>query len=121
MKRNRIDVLVQCDADALQTVLDVLKGTAELISAKPAKPAQVIQPVSRFRDGKRVKGINGIQLAMTVLKAAGGSLVHMDTFKEAFVAKGFMATSASPVLTELFAAGKVERPMPGFFRLPVAG
>lgn len=107
-------VLLHVRSPMPPTVLQVLEKSATLISVTPTTPNQTSEPptghkkVQHYVNGKRHKGISGIDLLIETLRAHSG-ICTTDQLTKAFVDRGFAVSSASPIVSELIKAGKLRR------------
>lgn len=76
-----------------------LRGVVPVKTDEPA-------PKNRYINGKRDKGISGIDL---VLKTLQGCASTLPTLTKIFVAQGFAETSVSSVISRLLDEGRVRK------------
>lgn len=101
-------VLLHVPESQLTTVLDVVRVPTVLVSVTPTEESRnsPMPHVSRFRNGKRNKGITGVQLAEKY--ATETKRVFAGTeLRDVFVQHGFAENSYSPCLNRLVKAGKI--------------
>ncbi len=114
-------VTLRVSSSRLGTVLEALKGAAELLSVLPCEAPSVAKPTRAFAyvNGKRNKGINGPELVMKSLQEREPRT--REEFTRIFVSHGFAETSFSPALTSLKEKGLVTLVAPGKYGLTAKG
>lgn len=112
-------VTLKVTSSRLATVLEALKGAAELLSVLPCEEAEArVHKKKSYANGKRDKGIRASELVLTALSSG---VLTVGQLTSIFIAKGFAENSVSPALSELNARGLVESPERGCWRLTGAG
>jgi hypothetical protein len=112
-------VLLKVSSSRLATVLEALKGAADLLSVLPCDEAPV--RASRSSGGKRNKGVSGRALALAALRRAAPGSMTIAQIVKIFVERGFSPNSPSPALAELKGKGLVELTEPGRYRITEKG
>jgi hypothetical protein len=116
-------ITLKVNGNRLATVLEALKGAAELVSVLPCEePARLLprRDGPYYAGGKRNKGISGQTLALQAFKKANGSITTTQLAK-IFGANGFAPASNSPAIAALAQQGLVERVELGRWRLTDKG
>lgn len=89
--------------DKLGTITEVLKGEAQVIEI--VTPTQRTKPPIRERR-ERKHSVHGDDILLEIIKEHPGG-ISREELKNAFVAKGYAATSESSYLSRLCRNGKV--------------
>jgi hypothetical protein len=121
---NFLSVTFHVESRKLPTVLEVVRGSATLVSVLPmteevSAPREASEGSNgqRYHGGKRDKGISGESLVLKVLEQYTG-LATFSQFAQAFEEHGFAKNSASPALSIAVAAQKVRALGGGRYCLP---
>lgn len=98
-------VTLAVSAKLLPSLLEVVTPQANLLGVELVKdgtPAEPKEPIKRihYKDGKRLKGISGKDLAIQILRTEPRLFSYKEMAEE-FVRHGFAANSTSPVLSNL--------------------
>lgn len=97
-KELMFDVHIRTTAGRLQMIVDVLDGSAEVISVKRAEDRTVKRTKRTYVGGKRDKGITGLDLITQTL--AKGPMTQAS-LQNLFLAKGFADSSCGAALSKL--------------------
>lgn len=104
------DVTIRTSEKRLGTLLGVITEDREyeLRTVTAVNNASLVAqaPSQRFRDGKRNKGISGVDLIIQTLR--GGKPLTLKDLEKVFEGRGFALSSASPVLFRLRDEGRVK-------------
>ncbi len=114
-------VTLRVSSSRLGTVLEALKGAAELLSVLPCEAPSVAKPTRAlaYVNGKRNKGISGPELVLKSLREREPRT--REEFAAIFTLHGFAETSFSPSLTGLKEKGLVALVAPGKYGLTQKG
>lgn len=100
-------VTYKTDALSLPTILQIMEGTAALVSIREA-PVDVTAPTplpaSIVRTKTSIKGMDGQKLLRQILTQGGKTVAQIET---AFVETGYAGNSAKARLSEAVRAGQV--------------
>jgi hypothetical protein len=102
------DVTIRVSERRLGTLLGIITEDHdfELRGVTRVSDASVPQvPEHRFRNGKRNKGISGVDLLIQTLK--GGRALSLKELEQVFEGRGFAAASAAGALSRLRSEGRV--------------
>lgn len=86
----------------------------EIVSITPEKSAIPTKKNMRYVEGKRLKGINGVDLLKELFKKK--KTRNTTELKDAFEANGFSENSMSPRLSGFLKEGLIERLSDGVYR-----
>jgi hypothetical protein len=115
-------VTLKVNGSRLATVLEALKGAAELLSVLPCEEAPSrASRSSGYVGGKRNKGVYGRALALAALRRAAPGSMTIAQIVKIFVERGFSPNLPSPALAELKVKGLVELTEPGRYRITEKG
>lgn len=120
------EMVVRVAAPSLTTVMEVLTGSAELISMRQveaeAAPLPTPHEPSRERrepfyaDGKRDKGIKAVDAVLHIMQP--GRVYNVRHLSAELVRRwNFAAASVNPAVSDLSADGRIERVGKGEYRL----
>jgi hypothetical protein len=102
------DVTIRVNEKHLGTLLGVITEDREYELRGVARVSDTSvpqEPKSRFRDGKRDKGISGMDLIIQTLK--NGKPQSRQELEKVFEGRGFAASSTNPALTRLREEGRI--------------
>ncbi len=103
----------------IPTILQALAGSATLVSiVEDQVPAVLTAKKSHYANGKRDKGISGVDLALDVLRRT--PTVTTQMFEQAFVERGFAAHSHSSAVHQLVQDGRAIKLGTGMWTLAPA-
>ena len=104
MATQRFRMHLEVPTNLVGPIIELVDNEGILVSVEPLKEKNTKKHF--YTNGKRNKGVSGIDLLMGLLKDHKGGVVF-EQLKKAFVEKGFSETSVSPILSKLSADGKI--------------